>query len=97
MIIGYFQPKSTVAQVFVLDSIRTNNMTNLTNLLNSEREKRFLSFFPPYKCLPPKTHSIIKRLNCGIGEEFLPAANQKFEIKIETNETKVDINNMLNF
>lgn len=31
----------------------------------------------------------MKRLNCGIGEEFLPNANQKFEIKIETNETKV--------
>lgn len=29
------------------------------------------------------------RLNCGIGEEFLPNANQKFEIKIEINETKV--------
>jgi hypothetical protein len=28
-------------------------------------------------------------LKCGIEEEFLPNANQKFEIKIETNDAKV--------
>lgn len=42
MAIGFFQAKSTQAQVFILDTIRTNNMPNLSNLLNSEREKRFL-------------------------------------------------------
>lgn len=32
---------------------------------------------------------MLNRLNCGIGEEFLPNANQKFEIKIETTDVKV--------
>lgn len=40
MVIGFFQSKSNLAQVFILDSIRSNNMTNLGNLLNTEREKR---------------------------------------------------------
>jgi DNA polymerase epsilon subunit 1 len=30
-----------------------------------------------------------KRVNAGIGEEFLPSASQKFDIKVETNEAKV--------
>lgn len=41
MVIGLFQSKLNLAQVFILDSIRSNNMTNLGNLLNTEREKRF--------------------------------------------------------
>lgn len=41
MIIGFFQSKSSQAQVFILDSIRTNNMANLSNMLNTEREKRY--------------------------------------------------------
>ncbi|RNA10734.1 DNA polymerase epsilon catalytic subunit A [Brachionus plicatilis] len=68
MIIGIFLPTTNTAQVLILDSVKTNNMPNLSSLLNSEREKR---------------------LNCGIGEEFLPNASQKFEIKIEINEAKV--------
>lgn len=32
---------------------------------------------------------MIARMNCGIGEEFLPNANQRFEIRIETNDTKL--------
>ena len=40
LIIGLFVPLNNTAQIFVLDSVRTNNMPNLNNLLNSEREKR---------------------------------------------------------
>lgn len=40
LIIGFFIPLNNTAQIFVLDSVRTNNMPNLNNLLNSEREKR---------------------------------------------------------
>lgn len=68
LIVGLFQSVNNTGQVFVLDSVRTNNMPNLNNLLTAEREKR---------------------LKCGIEEEFLPTANQKIEIKIETNEAKV--------
>ncbi len=71
MIIGLFITATNTAQVFILDSVRNNNMPNLNNLLNGEREKR---------------------LNCGIGEEFLPNPNQKFEIKIETNEVSNRLN-----
>lgn len=40
LIIGLFTPNNNTAQLFVLDSVRTHNMPNLNNLLNSEREKR---------------------------------------------------------
>lgn len=43
MIIGFFVPCNNTAQVFILDSVRTNNMPNLNNLLNTEREKRYSS------------------------------------------------------
>jgi hypothetical protein len=36
-----------------------------------------------------KSKIILHRLKCGIEDEFLPNANQKFEIKIETNDAKV--------
>jgi DNA polymerase epsilon subunit 1 len=40
LIVGFFIPLNSTAQIFVLDSVRTNAMPNLSNLLNAEREKR---------------------------------------------------------
>jgi len=40
LIIGLFQSATCTAQVYILDTIRTNNMPNLSTLLTSEREKR---------------------------------------------------------
>ena len=42
MIIGFFTPSSNTAQIFLLDTVRTNNIPNLNNLLNTEREKRLI-------------------------------------------------------
>ena len=48
---GFFIPASSVANVYVLDSVRTNNMPNMNNLLNAEREKRsvFVFYGLPFK------------------------------------------------
>jgi DNA polymerase epsilon subunit 1 len=40
MIMGLFIPQTNTGQVFVLDSVRTNNMPNLNNLFNNERDRR---------------------------------------------------------
>jgi DNA polymerase epsilon subunit 1 len=68
LMVGFFIPGSNSAQVFVLDTVRTNNMPNMNNLFNAELEKRS---------------------KIGISSDLLPNANYKFEIKIETNETKI--------
>lgn len=39
-IMGLFIPSNQTAKIFILDTIRTNNMPNLSNLLNVEKEKR---------------------------------------------------------
>ena len=41
---GFFVPASSTVNVYVLDSVRTNNMPNMNNLLNAEREKRYVEF-----------------------------------------------------
>jgi DNA polymerase epsilon subunit 1 len=44
LIMGFFIPASSTVNVYVLDSVRTNNMPNMNNLLNAEREKRYVEF-----------------------------------------------------
>jgi DNA polymerase epsilon subunit 1 len=40
LMVGFFVPASACAHVFVLDSVRANNMPNLSNMFNAEHEKR---------------------------------------------------------
>ena len=66
-------------------------MPNLNTLLSAEREKRSqIHIFAHFEILNIfQQNPTFDRLKWGAEEEFLPSANQKIDIKIETNETKV--------
>ena len=55
LVIGLFTTANSSAQIFVLDSIRTNSMPNLNTLLNNEREKRLKCGIAP-ELLPAENH-----------------------------------------